>query len=135
MNRMNRTSLPFRFIRSGMAVRSGISVRPFAMIEIETTEKLKSVLEEKNKLNVLWFTASWCGPCKQIAPLCAKLGEREGVNMIKIDVDAASDVAADHGISSVPSFHFMIDNASAAKAISGANGPALEKTIDELTKK
>jgi thioredoxin 1 len=50
------------------------------------------------------FTATWCGPCKQLAPIVDKLAdELEGkVKVGKLDIDAAPGVAAKYGIRSVP---------------------------------
>lgn len=50
------------------------------------------------------FTATWCGPCKALAPIVDKLADEfEGkVKVGKLDIDAAPNVAAKYGIRSVP---------------------------------
>ena len=50
------------------------------------------------------FTATWCGPCKQLAPIVDKLAdELEGrVKVGKLDVDAARAIAEKFRIRSVP---------------------------------
>ncbi len=50
------------------------------------------------------FHATWCGPCKVLAPIVEKLAvEYEGkLKVGKIDIDAAPALAAKYGIRSVP---------------------------------
>ena len=50
------------------------------------------------------FTATWCGPCKALAPIVEKLAdELEGkVKVGKLDIDDARQVATKYGVRSVP---------------------------------
>jgi thioredoxin 1 len=51
------------------------------------------------------FTATWCGPCKALAPIVDKLAdEYEGkIKVGKLDIDEARNTAAKYGVKSVPS--------------------------------
>jgi thioredoxin 1 len=50
------------------------------------------------------FTATWCGPCKALAPIVEKIADEfEGkIKVGKLDIDAAPEVAAKYGVRSVP---------------------------------
>ena len=50
------------------------------------------------------FTATWCGPCKQLAPIVDNLAdELEGkVKVGKLDIDASRAIATKYGVRSVP---------------------------------
>lgn len=50
------------------------------------------------------FTATWCGPCKALAPIVEKLAdENEGkIKVGKVDIDEAKEIAQKFGIRSVP---------------------------------
>ncbi len=50
------------------------------------------------------FTATWCGPCKALAPIVEKLADEfEGkLKVGKLDIDEAREVAAKYGVRSVP---------------------------------
>lgn len=50
------------------------------------------------------FWATWCGPCKMLAPTIAKIAEEKTgvVKVCKLDVDEEPEIAAQYGISSIP---------------------------------
>lgn len=54
---------------------------------------------------MLWFSAAWCGPCKQIAPVIGMIeqGYAGTVKIIKVDTDEDQEIARQFGIRSVPS--------------------------------
>lgn len=59
-----------------------------------------------DKVTVVDFHATWCGPCKQIAPFVEKLSkEFTDANFVKVDVDEVTDVAAEFGVRAMREFH------------------------------
>jgi thioredoxin 1 len=50
------------------------------------------------------FTAAWCGPCRQLAPVLKAVAEeeRERLDVVAIDVDANPETAARYGVLSMP---------------------------------
>ena len=85
-----------------------------------------------NRLVVVDFFATWCGPCKAIAPEIAKMSNDEKyvgkVDFVKIDVDEASDVAAEQGVRAMPTFMLFKDGEKIGEVV-GANPVALESAI------
>ncbi|MFI5665125.1 thioredoxin [Streptomyces sp. NPDC051684] len=50
------------------------------------------------------FTAEWCGPCKQLAPVLKAVAEEESerLDVVAIDVDANPETAVRYGVMSMP---------------------------------
>jgi len=78
------------------------------VIPIHSNEEYEKETEKaKDKLIVIDWTASWCGPCKYVAPYFAALSDlHKDVVFLKIDVDECDELAKKAGISSMPTFHF-----------------------------
>lgn len=54
------------------------------------------------------FYATWCGPCKRLAPIMEKLARKykNQVSFYKVDVDKAEQLSAIYGIESIPTVFF-----------------------------
>ena len=57
---------------------------------------------------ILYFTASWCGPCKALAPRMESLSSQ--INYEKIDVDNNQDLSMKYGVRNVPSLVLIDSN-------------------------
>ena len=55
------------------------------------------------------FWASWCGPCKMLAPVIESIGGKYGDKAIigKVDVDSNQNLAAQYGVMSIPTVIFF----------------------------
>lgn len=51
---------------------------------------------------ILYFTATWCGPCKMFKPTVQQVSSELGVGINYIDVDQQRDMAMKYNVSSVP---------------------------------
>ncbi|KAL3002429.1 hypothetical protein AAZX31_08G054100 [Glycine max] len=92
-------------------------------------EKKLSAASKTSRLAILYFTATWCGPCRFISPIYTSLAEKyPKVVFLKVDIDEARDVAAGWNISSVPTF-FFVKNGKEVDSVVGADKSTLESKI------
>lgn len=98
---------------------------PQELKTLEEFTKLKS--ETKDKLIVVDFWASWCGPCINIAPWFKEQSEiYKDVIFAKVDVDNNSETSEQEGISCMPTFKVYY-NDQLLNTIEGASKAELEK--------
>jgi len=85
-----------------------------------------------DRLVVVHFTASWCGPCKRIAPVFAELAAEYSHNLfLDVDVDECPQTANDNKVQAMPTFMFF-KNGQKIDSIRGADPEALESKVQEL---
>lgn len=85
-------------------------------------DEYKRVLEEAgDDLVVLDCFATWCGPCKQIAPKVVEMSKKhEKAHFYKIDVDELAELAAELGVRAMPTF-FLFKGGEKVAEVVGAN--------------
>ncbi|KAJ7361597.1 thioredoxin-domain-containing protein [Mycena albidolilacea] len=101
-----------------------------SIIHLNSTSELdKHLSKSKDKISVIDFHATWCGPCHAIAPTFESLSKQyTNVNFFKCDVDAAKDVAALYRVSAMPTFIFL-KGSTKVDQVRGANRAELESTV------
>lgn len=73
------------------------------MAKIVNTGSFRGTVEESNKVVVVDFFATWCGPCKMLAPVFENLSqELPSAEFVKVDIDQSLELAQKFGITTVP---------------------------------
>ena len=87
-----------------------------------------------DKPAIVDFYATWCGPCRQVAPILEELAkEYDGKIVIyKIDTDKEQGLAAAFGIRSVPTILFIPQQGKPQVAQGALPKEELKKAIDEF---
>jgi len=65
---------------------------------------------------ILYFTASWCAPCKALSPIMDSLQGQ--INFDKIDVDSNTDLSTQYGVRGVPSL-VLVENGKEVNRLTG----------------
>ena len=83
---------------------------------------------------VIDFWATWCGPCRMVAPIIEELAnEYDGkVTVGKCDVEEADDIAAEFGIRNIPTIVFMKDGKILDKIVGAASKSKIEEKMKAL---
>ena len=56
---------------------------------------------------ILYFSATWCGPCKNLRPIMESLSNQMIVQFV--DIDSSPDLAAEYGVTNIPTLVFEKD--------------------------
>ena len=98
--------------------------------QVGTGEFQATVIESSTPV-VVDFYATWCGPCRMIAPILEELsGTYSGkVKFVKVDIDQASELATQYAVSGVPTLVMFKGGAEADRKVGALPKPALESWV------
>lgn len=95
-----------------------------------TAADFETVTKEGTVL--LDFFATWCGPCKMVAPILDQLAEENPDKKIcKIDVDQEPALAERFGVMSIPTLLLMKDGVLMNKMVGAASKKKLEEFLNQ----
>jgi thiol-disulfide isomerase/thioredoxin len=105
-----------------------------SVIEIHDVKSFLDVVS--TGFTVIDFTATWCGPCKRIAPMFSDLARQytqviPNLKFVKVDVDEVQEAA--QGISGMPTFQFWVEGQRIDSLTTmGANIARVKQNVDDL---
>ncbi len=102
------------------------------MTEVNNTN-FKELLAA-NKVAMIDFWATWCGPCRMLGPTVEEVAaDYEGRALVaKCNVDDAEDVAAEFGIRSIPTLIFFKDGIAVDKTVGVVSKADIETKLNNL---
>ena len=88
----------------------------------------------QGKPMVVDFWATWCGPCRRVAPIIDELAEQYADSVIigKVDVDENEQLAIRFGVRNIPTILFFRGGEVVDKQIGAAPKPVFEEKIKAL---
>lgn len=85
-----------------------------------------------DQATALYFSATWCGPCRTFGPIVERMATALGdrVGLVKLDVDAAPELAIRYGVRSVPTLVVLRRGEVAARHTGSISEGALRRLLD-----
>ncbi|KAK9734181.1 hypothetical protein RND81_04G120900 [Saponaria officinalis] len=98
----------------------------------EAWEQKLSEASRESKIVLANFSASWCGPCKMIAPYYCELSEQyPSLTFLTVDVDEVTDLSTSYEIKATPTFFFLKDGQEIDRLV-GSNKAELAAKISAI---
>ena len=101
------------------------------------TEWIKQTTIMTSKPMVIDFFATWCGPCKQLAPVLEEIEQNHKGEVIfkRVDVDQEPDLATEFRVEAVPTLMFVTPKGEYQTLLGYQDAPVIEAKIAELLKR
>lgn len=87
-----------------------------------------------DKLVLVDLYATWCAPCKALAPVLEELADKyaDKIKVVKVNVDEEESIAVKFGIASIPTVIFFKNGQTAASLVGLRTSSEIEKMIEKL---
>lgn len=105
-----------------------------ANVQELTDQSFAETLRSDGKPVLVDFSATWCGPCRALAPTIDTVAsEYSGrLRVYKVDIDQASDTAAQFGVSSVPTCIFFRDGKEVDRFVGNQDLRSIRQRVEKV---
>ena len=99
-------------------------------MKVATNTNFDELIQD-NKLVIVDFWATWCGPCRMLSPILDEVEAEmpDQITVVKVNVDDADEIAAKFRIMSIPTLLFIKNGEIVDKTVGAMPKPALLEKI------
>lgn len=95
-------------------------------------EQYTNEIAKSEKLVLIDFFATWCGPCKMLAPVIEQVAEEhEDIEVVKVDTDKVPELAVLYKVASIPTLVFLKNGQVVKEHIGFATKVQIDAMIEE----
>jgi thioredoxin 1 len=103
---------------------------PDTPVHVESQEHFRTVIEDY-RVVLVDFYADWCGPCQMLEPVLGQLAaDLDRAAIAKVDTDAQGQLAADHGVRSLPTLLLFLEGEPVEQLVGAQDAQQLRTLID-----
>ncbi len=98
-----------------------------------TKETFEAEVLKSEKPVLVDFFATWCGPCRMIAPTVEEIAEEYGdkIKVVKADVDTMPEVSMEYGVMSIPTLIVFKNGGVAGRMVGVSDFDEIAAMVDE----
>jgi thioredoxin 1 len=101
------------------------------VIDVSDNNKLKEIIGE-NKFVLVDFWATWCGPCRMLSAILEEAEKKMAdVRFVKVNVDDAPEMAAEHSVQTLPTILLFKDGAEVDSKVGFMSASVLKSFVDD----
>jgi len=82
-------------------------------------------------LTMVDFHASWCGPCRTLAPIIERVSEERNVKLLKINADESGELTTSFGVRGIPTVIFFKDGQEVDRVVGLKQATAYNEIIEK----
>ena len=93
-------------------------------------DEFSTFIANPGTINVVDFSATWCGPCQQLKPVLASIAKEhtDTIRLSVVDIDTEKSLAAEKGVSGIPDVRFYVNG----KEVEKFKGAVPKEQIDQI---
>ncbi len=102
-------------------------------VKMVRDNEFEQEVEQSDKLTIVDFGATWCGPCKKLHKIIEEIGNEQGdkIKIVEVEVGDSPNVAVKYAVSSVPQLLFFKDGIVKETVVGVLSKTKIEEKIEQ----